>query len=209
VGTVFTLIVTALCAYPLSKPWITGRKFFMMLFVFTMFFGGGLIPNFVLISRLGLVNKIWALVLPGAFNQIYIILALGSMQGLPPELEESAALDGLNPWQTLLRIVLPLSKPIFATVALFTALGIWNDWFNPMLYLNSNEKYPVMLLLKNIITGGEITTGNFTAMGPNTNINAASLKSAAIILVMAPITAIYPFVQRYFVKGMLIGSLKG
>ena len=209
VGTVFTLAVTALCAYPLSKTALLGRKFFMAMFIGTMFFSGGLIPSFVLITHLKMTDTIWALVVPAAFNQFYIILAMGAIQGLPGDLEESAALDGLNPWQILIWIIIPLCVPVFATIALFTALGIWNDWFTPMIYITSNQKQPVMLVLKNIITGGSITTGNFTGGGPNANINSSSLKSAAIVVVMLPITAIYPFVQRFFTKGMLIGSIKG
>lgn len=211
-GTLITLFVTALCAYPLSKKRVFGRNLFMKLFIVTMFFNGGLIPNFILVNKLGLMDKIWAIVLPGAFNQFFIILAMSFMQGIPVELEEAAAIDGLNPIKTLIQIILPLSKPVFATIALFSAVGIWNDWFTPMIYLSSNDKYPIMLMLRNIITGGDVTSANAlttAGIGPGMNLNEASLKSAAIMLVALPIVAVYPFVQKYFVKGAMIGSLKG
>jgi len=210
-GTLFTMTVTCLAAYPLSKMRLTGRKFFMFFFILTMFFNGGLIPNFVLITSLGMLNTIWAIVVPLAFSQFFIILAMGSIQGLPTELEESAIMDGLNPWQTLLFIILPLIKPALATIALFSALNFWNDWFNAMIYLHSNARFPVTLLLRNIMMGGEITAAaaDLGGGGPAGFLNIVSLRSAAIILVMLPITALYPFLQRFFVKGMLIGSVKG
>ncbi|MCL2421046.1 MAG: carbohydrate ABC transporter permease [Defluviitaleaceae bacterium] len=210
-GTTFTMFITCLAAYPLSKMWLTGRKFFMFFFILTMFFNGGLIPNFVLITTLGMLNTMWALVVPLAFSQFFIILAMGSVQGLPAELEESAIMDGLNPWQTLFFIILPLIKPALATIALFASLNFWNDWFNAMIYLHSNTRFPVMLLLRNIMMGGDITAAHLDAGGggPGSFLNVVSLRSAAIILVMLPITALYPFLQRFFVKGMLIGSIKG
>jgi putative aldouronate transport system permease protein len=210
-GTVLTLIITALCAYPLSKKKFVGRAVFMVLFVGTMFFNGGLIPNFILISRLGLTNSMWALVLPITFNHFFIILLMGSIQAIPQELEEAAAMDGMNPFNILIRILLPLCKPVLATISLFCALNIWNDWFSPMIYLHSNEKFPVMLLLRNIIMGIDATMAGMNALvgvGPNLKMNSTSLKSAAILLTVLPITAIYPFVQKYFVQGMTLGSIK-
>lgn len=210
VGTAFTLIVTVLAAYPLSKMWLTGRKLFMFLFIITMFFNGGLIPNFILISRMGMLNTMWAIVVPIAFSQFFIILAMGSIQGLPGELEESALMDGINPWQILFYIIIPLIKPAISTIALFTALNVWNDWFTPMIYLHTNNMFPIMLVLRNIIAGGEITVATLDGVGgPNINVNAVSLRSAAIVLVMLPVTLLYPFLQRFFEKGMLIGSIKG
>jgi len=211
-GTVIVLVLTSLCAYPLSKKRLVGRGLFMVFFIGTMFFNGGLIPNFILVSRLGLTNSLWALVLPIAFNHFYIILVMGSIQGIPAELEEAAAIDGMNPFFILIRIILPLCKPVLATIALFSSLYIWNDWFSPMIYLHSNEKFPVMLLLRNIIMGVDATMAGMGALigiGPNLKMNTASLKSAAILLTVLPITAIYPFVQRYFVRGMTLGSIKG
>jgi len=210
-GTTFTMIVTILAAYPLSKMGLTGRKFFMFFFILTMFFHGGLIPNFVLITTLGMLNTIWAIVIPTTFSQFFIIITMGSVQGIPAELEESALMDGLNPWQTLFYIILPLLKPAMATIALFAALNFWNDWFNAMIYLHSNTRFPVTLLLRNIMMGGEITAAHVDT-GPGGAagfMNIVSLRSAAIILVMLPITLLYPFLQRFFVKGMLIGSVKG
>ena len=211
-GTALTLTVTALCAYPLSKTHFIGRGIVMVLFIGTMFFNGGLIPNFILVSKMGLTNSMWALVLPITFNHFYIILVMGSIQAIPLELEEAAAIDGMNPFMILYSIILPLCKPVLATVALFCSLNIWNDWFSPMIYLHSNEKFPIMLLLRNIIMGIDATMAGMNAMigiGPNLKMNSTSLKSAAIILTVLPITAIYPFVQRYFVQGMTLGSIKG
>jgi putative aldouronate transport system permease protein len=212
-GTTFTLAVTCLAAYPLSKMRLTGRKVFMFFFIVTMFFNGGLIPNFVLITSLGLLNTMWALVIPPAFSQFYIILMMGSIQALPGELEESAVMDGLNPWQTLLFIILPLIKAALATVALFGALVFWNDWFTAMIYMHSNVRFPVMLLLRNIMLGGDITAAHVDMGGGGSGaggfLNVVSLRSAAIVLVMLPIIFLYPFLQRFFAKGMLIGSIKG
>ena len=211
-GTALTLLITSLCAYPLSKKRFVGRGFFMLFFIVTMFFNGGLIPNFILVSRLGLTNTMWSICLPVTFNHFFIILAMGAMQAIPLELEEAAAMDGLNPVNTLILIIIPLCKPMLATIALFCSLNIWNDWFSPMIYLHSNEKFPVMLLLRNIIMGIDATMagmGALVGIGPHLKMNSTSLKSAAILITVLPITAVYPFVQRYFVRGMTLGSIKG
>jgi putative aldouronate transport system permease protein len=214
VGTAFTLLVTILTAFPLSKKYFIGRKFFMVIFIVTMFFGGGLIPNFILITRLKLANSMWAIVLPPAFNHFFTILAMGSMQAIPIELEEAAAIDGMHPVMILVRIILPLCKPVMATVALFAALNFWNDWFTPMIYLHTNVLHPVMLVLRNILAGAEANMaqmglGGAQGMMSQGRVNSIGLRNAAIIVTAVPITVIYPFVQRYFVQGMTLGSIKG
>jgi len=214
VGTAFTLFVTILTAFPLSKKVFLGRKFFMALFIVTMFFGGGLIPNFILITRMGFSNSIWAIVLPPAFNHFFAILMMGSMQAIPAELEEAAAIDGMHPVMILFRIILPLIKPVMATVALFAALNFWNDWFTPMIYLHTNTLHPVMLTLRNILAGAEanmaqMNLGGAQGMMAQGRVNSIGLRNAAIIVTALPITIIYPFVQRYFVQGMTLGSIKG
>jgi len=214
IGTIFNLVITILAAFPLSKKYFLGRKFFMALFIITMFFGGGLIPNFILITRLRLANSLWAIVIPPAFNHFYIILAMGAIQAIPIELEEAAAIDGMHPFMILLRIILPLCKPVMATVTLFAALGLWNDWFTPMIYLHTRSLHPVMLMLRNIMNGAEanmaqMNLGGAQGMMSQGRINQIGLRNAAIIVTALPITIIYPFLQRYFVQGMTLGSIKG
>jgi len=212
--TTFVLFITVLVAFPLSKKYFLGRKTFMVFFILTMFFGGGLIPNYILISQLNMSNSIWAIVLPPAFNHFFIILTMGSIQAIPIELEEAAAIDGMHPFMILIRIILPLIKPVLATVALFAALNFWNDWFTPMIYLHTRALHPVMLMLRNIMNGAEanmaqMNLGGAQGMMSQGRINQIGLRNAAIIVTAVPITVIYPFLQRYFVRGMTLGSLKG
>lgn len=211
-GTLIGLVMTTICAYPLSKDHLMGRSLVMKFIVFTMFFGGGLIPNFLVIKSLGLIDKIGAIVLPGAINTYYLIVMITFFKAIPDSIEEAAAIDGLNPIQTLLRIVLPLSKPVMATIGLFFAVAFWNDWFNAMIYLNSSERTPIMLVLRNIVMGAEMAAKQTGGLKNNTNTVlsvSATFKSSAIILSTLPILVMYPFVQKYFVKGVMIGSLKG
>lgn len=213
IGIVVSLFMTTICAYPLSKRYLPGRKIMLKFIMFTMFFGGGLIPNFLLVKYLHMTNTVWAITVPGAISVWNVMIMMAFFQGIPDALEEAAYIDGLGTLSTLWYIVLPLSKPILATMILFFGVGQWNNWFGPLIYFNQNEKYPITLFLRNILMsaqqlasstpGGQGVSADQLQLMP-----AESLKSAAIVLVTAPILALYPFAQKYFVKGVMIGSIK-
>ncbi|MFD0717281.1 carbohydrate ABC transporter permease [Paenibacillus sp. GCM10027626] len=210
VGTAIGLFMTIICAYPLSKKHLKGKGIILGMILFSMLFSGGLIPSFLLVKGLGLYDSIWAIVIPGAISPFNMIIMRTFFQTIPDSLEESAAIDGLNPIQILIKIVLPLSKPIIATIGLFSAVYFWNDWFYSMIYLSDNSKYPVMMFLRNIVAGAELAARE-GGMRDSSSLNVVSstLRSATIMMVTLPILLSYPFVQKYFVKGMMIGSIKG
>lgn len=205
-GTAISLVMMILFAYPLSKSKLRGQKMLMKLVIFSMFFTGGLIPNYLLVSSLRLVNTRWAMLLPFAINQFNLILLINFFKTIPGDMEEAAIIDGLDYFGILLRIVLPLSGAALATVGLYTAVFFWNDWFNGLIYLKSSQ-FPVMLFLRNIVTGTSMV-GDAAGSGDKTSI-AISIKSAVIITSTLPIIVLYPFLQRYFVKGIMIGAVKG
>ncbi len=205
-GTAISLCMMILFAYPLSKGRLRGQKALMKLVIFSMFFTGGLIPNYLLVSSLHLVNTRWAMLLPFAINQFNLILLINFFRTIPDDLEEAAIIDGLDYFGILLRIVLPLSGAALATVGLYTAVFFWNDWFNGLIYLKSSQ-FPVMLFLRNIVTGTSMV-GDAAGSGDKTSI-AISIKGAVIITSTLPIIVLYPFLQRYFVKGIMIGAVKG
>ncbi|HKL57290.1 MAG TPA: carbohydrate ABC transporter permease [Sphaerochaeta sp.] len=205
-GTAISLCMMILFAYPLSKSRLRGQKALMKLVIFSMFFTGGLIPNYLLISSLRLVNTRWAMLLPFAINQFNLILLINFFRTIPADMEEAAIIDGLDYFGILLRIVLPLSGAALATVGLYTAVFFWNDWFNGLIYLKSSQ-FPVMLFLRNIVTGTSMV-GDAAGSGDKTSI-AISIKGAVIITSTLPIIVLYPFLQRYFVKGIMIGAVKG
>ena len=212
VGTLVNLAVTILCAYPLSRRELYGRGLITRLITATMFFGGGLIPTFLLVTSLGLRDSMWALILPGAISTYNMIVMRTTFMNLPSELHESAYLDGANDWTILLRIILPLSGAMLATITLFYAVGHWNSFFSALIYLDSREKYPLQLLLRNIvIQGADTELLNYAGAAADSASMAVTqnYKYAAIVVAVAPILCVYPFIQKYFVKGVLIGSLKG
>lgn len=206
--TVLSMVLTIMAAYPLSKATLKGRGFFMGLILFTMYFSGGVIPDYLLVNNLGLVNSMWALILPGvisAFN--LIILRTYFANSIPPSLEESAALDGLNDIGILIRIVLPLSLPILATLSLFYAVSRWNGFMDAVFYINNPELYPLPLKIYNLIFNNQRTDLQlvFTDMAP---VPDEALKSASIVFTTIPILLIYPWLQRYFVSGVMVGAVK-
>ncbi len=205
-GTAISLIMMILFAYPLSKDWLAGQSIVMKLVVFSMFFSGGLIPNYLLINSLHLVGTVWAILIPYAINQFNLIILINFFKSLPNELEEAAVIDGLSYFGILVRIILPLSGAALATVGLYTAVFFWNNWFAPLIYLKSSQ-YPVMLLLRNIVNGRTMIVDN-GGMGEKSSLSI-SIKSAVIILSSLPIILLYPFLQKYFVKGMTVGAVKG
>ncbi len=205
-GTAISLLMTILFAYPLSKTFLRGQTFFMKMVIVSMFFSGGMIPNFLLIANLQLTGTVWAMLLPFAINQFNLIILVNFFKGLPGEIEEAALIDGLGYFGILFRIVVPLSTAALATVGLYTAVFFWNDWFNSLLYLNSAQ-YPVMLFLRNIVNGTAML-GDAAGFGDKTTISI-SIKSAVIVTSTLPIIILYPFLQKYFVKGLTVGSVKG
>ncbi|MET9242796.1 carbohydrate ABC transporter permease [Nonomuraea sp. NPDC051941] len=208
VATAIAMLLTTCYAYVLSKKHLRGRTFLIWVAVFTMIFSGGLIPNYVLVNGLGLTNSIWAIVLPNAISVFNLLVMKAFFEGLPQELEEAAAIDGLNTYGVLWRVVLPLSKAVIATMVLFYAVSFWNSWFTAFLYLNKTELFPVTIYLRNLIAGA---TGAESAGASLSEASAAAanIQSVTIMLTVVPILAVYPFVQRYFVSGVMLGAVKG
>ncbi|GAA4487682.1 carbohydrate ABC transporter permease [Microbacterium panaciterrae] len=206
VGTAIQLLLTAAMAYPLSKANLPGGRVIMGLVVVTLVFGGGMIPTFLVVKDLGLLNTYWALVLPAAINPFSLIIIKNFFQQLPAELEESAKIDGANELQTLWRIILPLSKPVLATFALFYAVGIWNDFMSPLLYLNDSSMWTLQMFLRQVTVATDLSMvqGDMSELPP-----AQGIKFAVIVVATVPILLMYPFLQKHFAKGMLIGSVKG
>lgn len=205
-GTAISLIMTILFAYPLSKSFLRGQKFIMKLVIFSMYFSGGLIPNYLLVSSLHLTGTRLAMLLPFAINQFNLIIMINFFRSLPVEIEEAALIDGLGYFGILRRIIIPLSTAAIATVGLYYAVFFWNDWFNGLIYLNTDQ-FPVMLFLRNIVNGTTMV-GDGAGSADKSTI-ALSIKSAVIIVSTVPIIVLYPFLQKYFVKGMTVGSVKG
>lgn len=205
-GTAIAVFMTVCFAYPLSKSHLYGQKIIMKFVIFSMYFAGGMIPNYLIITNLGLTGTIWAILLPFAISQFNLIILINFFRGLPTEIEEAALIDGLNYIGILRRIILPLSTAAIATIALYYAVFFWNDWFYGLIYLNTDQ-YPVMLFLRNIVNGSA-TTGDGSGAADKTVIGI-SIKSAVIITSTLPIIILYPFLQKYFVKGLTVGSVKG
>jgi putative aldouronate transport system permease protein len=207
-GTFISLVMSSLLAYPLSKAKLRGHEILTKFVVFTMFFGGGLIPNYVLINTLGMRNSIWAIIIPGAINTYYVLIMRSFFLSIPAELEEAASIDGMNTYGIFLKIVLPLSKPIIATMVLFYAVDMWNNWFAPFIYLDEKRLHPVTLYLRGIVEGATGATEVGAGSDEASQISA-NIRSCAMVLTALPIMCVYPFVQKYFVQGMMIGSVKG
>lgn len=208
VGTLINVFMTALGAYGLSRQNVMWKNPIMFFIVFTMFFSGGLIPNYLLVSELGMLDSLWALIIPGAISAFNLIIMRTAFHGVPISLEESAKLDGANDFTVLFRIILPLSLPVIAVMILFYGVGHWNSWFNALIYLRDRELYPLQLVLREIL----ITNSTDSMM---TGTNAAdtmpigeTIKYATIVVATVPILVLYPFLQKYFVKGVMIGAIK-
>jgi len=210
-GGALNMLLTVIVAYPLSKEsgQLKGRTLYVWLFVFTMLFSGGLIPTYVLVQELHLLDTIWALVLPGAVPIFNVILLLNFFRSLPKELEEAAYIDGASHLQTLWRVVVPLSKPALATIALFTIVSHWNEWFSGLIYMNRPENYPLASYLQTVIIQRDISlTADPKLMEQLARLNNRSVKAAQIYLGALPVFCVYPFLQRYFMSGIVMGSVK-
>lgn len=215
VGTIFSVLATALLAYGLSKKELIGRKFFMIFCLVTMFFSGGLIPSFILIKNLQLMDTFWVMIIPTLISVWNMIIFRTFFQQLPAGLEESAKIDGCGYWSTFFRIILPLSGPVIATLSLFTAVYHWNDWFFPTIYITSENLVPVQTFLQKVLKSntlsqaiGQVDAGAAAHMSKLSSVTGKSLSMAIMMVATLPIMMVYPFVQKYFVKGVLIGSLK-
>ncbi len=206
-ATAISIVLTTTYAYVLSKQRLKGRGLLVGIAVFTMFFNGGLIPNYVLVNGLGMTNTIWAVVLPNAISVFNLLVMKAFFESLPTELEEAAAIDGLNTYGILLRIVLPLSKAVLATMILFYAVANWNSWFQAFLYLDRADLFPVTVYLRNMIAGATSAT-SVGAVESNAVAISANIKAVTMVLTVLPIVAVYPFIQRYFVSGVMLGAVK-
>ncbi|WP_284638394.1 carbohydrate ABC transporter permease [Paenibacillus silviterrae] len=210
VGTLLSLIVMTMGAYALSKKYLPHRGFYTMFIVITMFFSGGLIPTFLLIRGLGLYDSLWALIIPGLINTFYMLIMRNFFLGLPQELEDSAKMDGAHDFQILFRIVLPISKPILATISLWLAVHHWNEWFQGLIYIQDQSKLVLQIYLRRLIVeSSDLETKQLMDQASEQEVVAESVKAAVLMIATLPILVVYPFIQKYFVKGALIGSVKG
>ncbi len=203
--TALTLIVTSMMAYPLAKRWLPGRRSILLMAAFTLLFSGGLIPTFLVVQKLGMLNTIWAIVLPTLINTWYLFIMRTFFEALPTELEDAATIDGCGSLGVLLRIVMPLSLPVMMTIGLFTAVGQWNSFFEALIYLNERSMYPLQILLRSIVIAG--TTSDSYVEDGGTFVE--TVRYSTIIIATLPILCVYPFIQKYFVKGSMIGGIKG
>ena len=208
VGTAVNMVMTCMAAYVLTLKRLVIHKVLNKLIIFTMFFSGGMIPMFLLIKNLGMVDSMWALILPVSINTFNMIVMRTSFEALPQSLSESARVDGASDMRILLQIVIPLSKPVLATMLLYYGVSNWNSWFNAMVYLRTRALYPVQLILREILI-----TSNALSMSGDMSADVIDISKtvqyATIIVVTLPILAVYPFLQKYFVKGMMTGAVKG
>lgn len=206
VGTSINLLMTMMTAYPLARRSLIGRKFFMLMITFTMMFSGGLIPNYLVIVKLGLVDNLWSLILPGCISAYNMIIMKNFFEALPAELNEAARIDGLSEMGILFKIIVPLSLPSLCTIGLFYGVAHWNSYFNATIYLNSRNRWPLQVVLRNLLENA--VTSEIDA-GDSVTIPMEPLKMAVVVFTTAPIVVLYPFIQKYFVKGALVGSVKG
>jgi putative aldouronate transport system permease protein len=203
-GTLVNLLLTALMAYPLSRKDLPYRKGLLLIVVFTLLFNGGIIPTYLIVKATGLINSVWAMIIPGAVSTFYLLIMKTFFEQLPDNLDEAAKIDGAGEWKILISIVAPLSMPIFATVGLFYAVGHWNEFFGAILYISDSTKHPLQVILRGILNRSQLPEVDFERVLPT-----ETLQMAAVILSTLPILMVYPFVQKYFTQGALLGSVKG
>jgi len=208
VGSAINMVMTTIFAYALSRRGIFIRKTVMLLVIFTMFFSGGLIPSYLLVLNLGFINKIWALVIPGAINTWNLIILRTAFENVPEGLSESAKIDGANDFAILFRIMIPLVLPVLLVILLFYSVGHWNSWFSALIFLRSREKFPLQLILREILISMDTENMLTTVTGPNRGAISELVKNATIIVATLPIICVYPFLQKYFIKGVMIGAMK-
>lgn len=213
VGTLISVILTMVCAYPLSRKDFKARNVFTVFFTITMFFGGGLIPTYMVVKGLHMLDTGWAIMIPGCISMWNVIIARTFMQGIPFELQEAATIDGCSPFKVFVKIMLPLSMPVIAVLALYYGVGLWNSFFNALIYISSRSKYPLQLFLREILvqqqmSSSMIRTGNdLAAMAEQARL-AEMIKYAIMVVSSLPILVAYPFLQRFFAKGVMVGAIK-
>ena len=208
VGTMLNMTITVLTAYPLSKKFLPGRSVLMQIFFFTMIFSGGMIPTYLVVKSFKLINTIWALMIPSLLNVYNMIVMRTSFEGIPEDLEDAAKIDGCSEWKTLFRIVLPVSKPTLASIGLFYAVWHWNSFFDVVLYITNRDLWPLQTLLREVVLTMSMAELNANladvATPPSSSVIAATVMVSTI-----PILVVYPFLQKYFVKGVMVGAVKG
>lgn len=209
IGTLVNLFMTCMMAYPLSRRELPGRKYLMYAVTFTLVFSGGMIPMYLVVDAVGLIDSYAALIIPGAISSFNLILVKNFFQEIPQDLIDSAKIDGCNEVGVLVRIVLPLSKPALATFTMFYAVGHWNTFLTALLYLNDSKKWTIQVLLRQIVILAQGGIGDEASMGMEFVIPSQSVKMAVIVVATLPIVLFYPFVQKYFEKGVMVGSIKG
>lgn len=211
IGTLINMFLVIITAYPLSKDsgHFRARTAYVWFFAVTLFFGGGLIPSYMIVKETGIMNSIWALILPGALNVWHLVLLLNFFRNVPKELNEAATIDGAGHWAVLWKIYLPISLPAIATIVLFTSVMHWNAWFDGIIYLNSPDSYPLQSYLYTLVVSINKQAIGIEDLEALKNVNEKTLHAAQIFLGALPILLVYPFLQKYFVKGITIGSVKG
>ncbi|WP_274649066.1 carbohydrate ABC transporter permease [Paenibacillus humicola] len=210
VGTALSMAATILTAYPLSRPYFYGRRPITLALVFTMLFGSGLIPHYLVMKQFGLINSYWVLWLPALINTYNVLVMRTFFANIPGEVEEAARIDGCGEWMNLFRIVLPLSLPVLATITLFNAVGFWNSFMNVLIYINETRKYNLTVLVQQMIRSDSILSEVMSAQpGDIASVTNEGIKAAGIMVMIVPMMLIYPFLQKYFVKGVMLGSVKG
>ncbi|MEU8352414.1 carbohydrate ABC transporter permease [Streptomyces sp. NPDC048845] len=208
VGTVLSMTVSVLCAYGLSRPGSFAHRPILMVLLITMFFSAGLIPTYLLVTGIGLQDSYWAMILPSAISVFNILVLRAFFMSTAPELIDSARIDGAGEWRILLRIVMPLSKAVIAVISLFYAVGYWSQWFNAMIYLNDAEKWPLQMILRQLVIKQQAPQG-MSQMIATQQVPGLAVQMAVMVLALIPVVIVYPFVQKHFTKGMLTGAIKG
>ena len=215
IGTISSILVTSIFAYGMTKRELIGRKYYMIMCIVTMYFGGGLIPTFMLVRGLGLMDSFWVFIIPSLVSVWNMIIFRTFFNGLPSGLEESAKIDGCGNWGIFFKIILPLSGPVIATLSLFTAVSHWNEWFLPSIYINNENLLPIQTMLRQILNSNimseqmsNLDSASQAVLSRMQSVTSKSLSMATMMVATLPIIMVYPFVQKHFVKGVLVGSLK-
>ncbi|MFM9278666.1 carbohydrate ABC transporter permease [Paenibacillus jiagnxiensis] len=208
-GTLINLLLTSFMAYPLARPTLRGRGVVLFMVLFTMLFSGGIIPTYFVVKAFGMIDTYWSLIIPGAISAFNLIVLKNFFQQIPEGLEEAAKIDGCHDLGILFRIVLPLSMPAMATFGLFYAVAHWNSYFNAVMYINDSEKWPVQIVLRQIVLLSQDMIGDSTAQAEPMEYLPQTIRMASIVIATIPIIIVYPFLQKYFAKGVMLGSVKG